>query len=162
MKVPAVPWQVGLALLFAAGVGVYVLKRGGIAQAASGAGAAIVNAAGNAASGAVGAIGAGVGLPTPDQTTTDPRVARWLIDNAGYWQASFWCGLPALVAGARMEPGTGQPPAAGSDIAKAFPNFAAYDESTRLLNRYPAPAANAPTDVTDWNAANSGVFGWGG
>lgn len=142
MTAPAVPWQVGLAVVFAAGVGLYVWKRGGIAQAASGAGAAIVNAAGNAASGAVGAIGAGVGLPTPDETTTDPRVARWIINNAGYWKASQWAGLPALYAATALPVGSGRPPPGGTAAARAFEGYASYDETDRLMRRYPAPVAD--------------------
>ena len=141
MSAPAVPWQIGLALLFAGGVGLYVLKRGGLASAASGAGAAVVSAAGNAASGAGGAIGAGVGLPTPQETTTDPRTARWLIDNVGYWQASQWSGLPALYAATGLAVGSGRAPAQGTALAQTFPQYATYDETDRLLARYPAPPA---------------------
>ena len=158
MQAPRVPFSVGLAAVFALGVAFYVWKKGGIGGAASAAGAGVVDAgvafvggaataAGTAASGAVGAIGATVGLPTPMQTTTDPRVARWIIDNAGYWQASLWSGVPALWAASSLPAGSGTAPPPGSPIADAFPNAATYDETARLLDRYPAPApaSNAPT-----------------
>ena len=121
------------------GVGFYVWSRGGLSNAAKGAGAAVVNAAGAAVNGAVGAVSEAVGLPTPDDTTTDPRVARWIIDNAGAWQASKWAGVPALVAAAQLPAGSGKPPAPGTRLAAAFPNFADYDETDRLTRRYPAP-----------------------
>ena len=119
IKAEQVPWVVGAVAL--AAVGLYVWKRGGVTQAAAGAGAAVVNAAGGAASGAVGAVGAAVGLPTPDDTTTDPGVARWLIDRAGYFEASKWAGAVALARAAMMDKGSGTPPPAGSPIARAFP-----------------------------------------
>jgi hypothetical protein len=134
---PRIPFSVVVAAVAAVGIALYVWKKGGLGQAAKSAGAAVVNAAGQAVSGGVGAVSQAVGLPTPDETTTDPRVARWLIDQVGYWEASKWSGLPALVSGARMAPGSGQPPPNGSPLAKAFANYASYDETNRLLNRYP-------------------------
>ncbi len=101
-------------------LGLYVWKKGGVTAAASSAGAAVVNATGAAASGAVGAVGASVGLPTPTETVTDPAVARWIIDHAGYWEASKWCGVPALVQGAAMDAGTGVPPPAASAAGRRF------------------------------------------
>jgi hypothetical protein len=130
-------------------VGFYVWRKGGIAGAAAGAGAAAVEAVGGAASGAVGAIGAAVGLPTPAQTTTDPRVARWIIDSYGYMTASQWSGLPALVSAMGLASGSGTPPPAGSALAAALPVLpvATYDETDRLLNRYPAPDPSADQDL---------------
>jgi hypothetical protein len=134
-------------------VAFYVVKRGGLVGAAQGAGAAVVNAAGAAASGAVGAIGSSVGLPTPDETTTDPAVARWLIDNAGQMAASKWASAGAYLRAQLMSAGSGTAPAPGSTIAKAFPS-ASYDEGDRLLKRYPAPDVPAPVldinDPTSW------------
>jgi hypothetical protein len=134
-------------------IGLYVAKRGGLVEAAKGAGAAVVDAAGAAASGAVGAIGASAGLPTPDETTTDPAVARWLIDNAGQLAASKWASAGAYLRAQLMAAGSGTAPAPGSTIAKAFPS-ASYDESDRLLKRYPAPDVPAPVldinDPTSW------------
>lgn len=111
-----------LAALGAAGL--YVWRMGGIAPAAAAAGAAAVNAAGAAASGAVGAVGAAAGLPTPDETTTDPAVARWLIDGYGYFEASKWSGALALARAAFMDEGSGTPPPAGSALAIAHPGQA--------------------------------------
>lgn len=124
-------------------VAVYVWRKGGVANAATAAGAAAVNAAGGAASGAIGAIGAGVGLPTPDETTTDPRVARWIMDWYGHFEASRWSGMPAFIVALGMAPYSGAPPAAGSALAARFPGLpqASYDETERLLRRYPADEA---------------------
>lgn len=121
VSVPDVPPTIAIALVVAAGVAFYVWKKGGVSQAASAAGAAVVNAAGSAASGAVGAVGAAVGLPTPDETTQDPAVARWLIDRAGYFEASKWSGAPALLSAAFMPAGSGTPPPLGSKVYAAFP-----------------------------------------
>ncbi|MCV2361658.1 hypothetical protein LNV08_22055 [Paucibacter sp. TC2R-5] len=138
-----------LVILGAAGAaGLYIWQRGGIAQAAAGAGAAmggaVVDAAGGAVTGVVTGASQAVGIPTPAQTTTDAAVARWIIDNAGYWEASKWCGLPALLKGAAMDAGTGSPPpaqsAAGREFLNRAPPQASYDETDRLAKRYPSPS----------------------
>jgi len=103
-----------------AGLAFYAWRKGGIAPAAQALGAGVVNTAGNVASGAVGAVGAAVGLPTPSETTTDPAVARWIIDNHGYMTASKWSGAPALLKASFMSEGSGTPPAPGSAAAKAL------------------------------------------
>jgi hypothetical protein len=108
---------IGLGL---AGLGLWVLSKGGLAGAAKAAGGAVVKAAGAAATGGVDATSVAVGIPTTEETTTDPAVARWLIDQVGYWEASFWCGVPALTKGALMDAGTGTPPPPGSAIARHF------------------------------------------
>jgi hypothetical protein len=118
---PRIPLSAALIVALGAVAAFYVWRKGSIGAAASSAGAAVVNAAGGVASGAVGAIGASVGLPTPDQTTTDPAVARWLIDRAGYFTASQWAGVPALLSAWSMPAGSGTPPPPGSAIAAAFP-----------------------------------------
>lgn len=110
----------------AGGVGVLLLalliwKKGGIAGAAKSIGAGAVDAAGGVVSGGVGAIGATVGLPTPDETTTDPAVVRWIIDTHGYLTASKWAGAVALAKAAFMDAGSGTPPPAGSTLARALP-----------------------------------------
>ena len=84
-------------------------------------GKAAVGAAGAVVTGTVDAASTAVGIPTTEQTTTDPAVARWLIDNYGYLDASKWCGVPALFNGALMAAGTGTPPPAGSAVAAAHP-----------------------------------------
>lgn len=121
MEAPRVPLVAVLILAGGALAALYVLRKGSVSAAASGAAAAAVNAAGGAARGAVGAVGAGIGLPTPDETTTDPLVARWLIDNHGYLAASQWSGAPALWEAMFMAAGSGLPPPRSSAIANAFP-----------------------------------------
>lgn len=121
MKAPAVPLSVALVALGAGAVLFYVWKKGGVSQAASAAGSAVVSAGVGAATGVVGGLGEVAGLPLPSDTTTDPRVARWLIDREGYFTASQWVGLPALWAAASLPAGSGTAPPAGSAIARAFP-----------------------------------------
>lgn len=116
-----------LAGLVAAGaVAFYVVKKGGLGAAASAAGAAAVGAAVDLTSGAVGEIGATVGLPRPSETTTDAGVARWIIDHplGGYLDASMWASAGALASGLAMDSGSGRPPPAGSDLAARFPGQA--------------------------------------
>jgi hypothetical protein len=102
---------------------VYVWRKGGVAQAATAVGAGLVNAAGGVASGAVGAVGASVGLPTPDQTTTDPKVARYVIDQAGYLEASKWASATALFSAMTMPANSGTPPPAGTALAARMATF---------------------------------------
>lgn len=160
MRAPAVPATVILAALAAGGLAFYVWRKGGVSQAAQALGAGAVRAVDGAASGVVGAVGEVAGLPTPSQTTTDPYVARWLIDRAGYFQASLWASAPALLRAATMPAGSGRPPSAGSLLAAQFPVLpvAEYDEVDRLLRRYPAP-------VTEQDAWRLPVWGdtstWG-
>ncbi len=66
-----------------------------------------------------------VGIPTTEQTITDSAQARWAIDAVGYWEASFWCGMPALAKGAWMDAGTGTPPPANSPFMQAHPGASA-------------------------------------
>ena len=127
MNAPSLGEAEGTTLLVAGGLALlavlYVMKKG-VGPVAAQAGAAVVNAAGSAVSGGVGAVSTAVGIPTPDQTTTDASVARWLIDNYGYLEASKWCGAGALFSGAMMAAGTGAPPPAGSAVAMAHPAVA--------------------------------------
>lgn len=160
MDMPRVPPSVVLVTVAGLAVAWYVWKKGGVAAAASSAGAAVVDAAGGVASGAVGAVSAGVGLPTPSDTTTDARVARWLIDNVGWWQASLWSGVPALLAAGSLPAGSGVAPPAGSKIAAAFPwltNAADYDETDRLNARYPAPPKTILPVVDVWKPDTWGL-----
>lgn len=138
---------VAVAAVAVAGVGLavwWVSRRGGVGEAASAIGAGAVNAAVDAAgglvSGGVGAIGQTVGLPTPAQTTTDAAVARWIIDQHGYFEASKWASAPALARAVFMDSGSGTPPPAGSAAAVGLPLRASYDETERLRRRYPAPS----------------------
>lgn len=157
----------------AAGVGLaalYIVRKGGVQQAAQAVGAGAVEAVGGAASGAVGAIGASVGLPTPSQTTTDAAVARWLIDNAGHMEASKWSGAVAYGRALFMDAGSGTPPPAGSDLARQFAHLLGPrptdtgDETARLLNRYPAPyvAPWSPDGILNGGGGFSDVLNGGG
>lgn len=127
----------GAAILAAVVVLAWIGRRG-VAGAASDAGAAVVNAAGGAVSGAVGAVSSGVGIPTPAQTTTDARVARWIIDQHGYMTASMWSGAPALFAAMGMAPGTGTPPpassAAGMALGVALPTTGDFSRMDRAAS----------------------------
>lgn len=147
-----------LALSAAAGLGLvslYVWRSGGVAKAAESIGSGAVDAVGGVASGAVGAIGSAVGLPTPAQTTTDAEVARWIIDNVSTFEASKWAGAPAFLKALVMPAGSGKPPdpvsPAGQALLGRVGPVASYDETERLLSRYPAPAV-APTgdDGINW------------
>ncbi|MBP6899527.1 MAG: hypothetical protein KBC73_05530 [Burkholderiaceae bacterium] len=120
MSATKLPVGMLLGLAAAAAVGLYVWRKGGVQQAAAGAGAAVVEAAGGAASGAVGAVGAAVGLPTPSDTTTDAAVARWIIDNRGYFEASKWAGVPALVKAMTLDSSEGRAPDPASAAGKAL------------------------------------------
>ncbi|MDN3923319.1 hypothetical protein [Roseateles violae] len=137
----------------AAGLALYVVKKGGVSQAASAIGAGAVNAAGGAVSGAVGAVGASVGLPTPSETTTDPAVSRWLIDNAGHMEASKWSGALAYGRALFLPAGSGTPPPAGSDVARQFGGLLGArsndtgDETARLLARYPGATTREPSSI---------------
>lgn len=133
----------GVALLGV--IGLYVWKKGGVANAATAAGqaagAAVVNVAGGVTSGAVGAVGSAVGLPTPSQTTTDASVARWLIDNAGHFEASKWSGAVAYAQALFMAPGSGTPPPENSPAGQQFKHLTysrtdTGDETARLMARY--------------------------
>lgn len=155
MQAPRIPTSAVLILAAGAALAFYVWRKGGVAHAAASIGAAAVDAVGGAASGAVGAIGASVGIPTPDETTTDARVARWLIDREGWFVASLWSGAPALFAAGSLPAGSGTPPPAGSAIAAAFPprqlstgDFTrtdhGYDEPAPLGSPLPGFSANDP------------------
>lgn len=109
----------------------YVIRKGGLANAAGAAGAAIggaaVRAAGGVATGVVDAASAAAGIPGPSETTTDPRVVRWIIDNYGYLVASKWAGVPALLSALSMSAGTGTAPAPGAAAYSAMPKARVID-----------------------------------
>lgn len=106
----------GLALL------AYIVLQGGVGSAAKAAGAAVVDAATGATVGVVGAIGEAVGLPLPEDLTTDPMVARWIIDSpdGGYGLASVWSSAGAFAQSLALPRGSGQPPPEGTKIAMRF------------------------------------------
>lgn len=121
MKAPDVPLSVALVALGAGAVLFYVWRKGGVSQAATAVGSAAVQAATGAATGVVGGLGEVAGLPLPSDTTTDPRIARWLIDREGWLTASQWSGLPALWAAMSLPAGSGVAPAPGTKLYAAFP-----------------------------------------
>lgn len=145
---------VGAAVLGLGVAALYVWKKGGAANAAAAvgqaAGSAAVAVVGGVATGTVNAVSNAVSLPTTDQTTTDPKVARWIIDNAGHFEATKWAGVPALAKALFMAPGSGYPPPAGSAAGKRFASLIAAttgpdtgDETARLLVRYPTGSSGA-------------------
>ena len=146
------PWVI-IGGAAAVAVALFVWRKGGVQQAAEAVGAAAVDTAGAVTVGAVGAVGAVVGLPTPSDTTRDERVARWLIDNVGHMAASQWSSAGAYLAAIWMPEGTGTPPPPDSPAGR---EFAAYveaakwqeytdDENERLAARYPAAPTPAPS-----------------
>jgi len=142
----SVPATAIVVLVAGVAAALYVWKKGGVAQAASSIGAAAVNVAG--AAGAVGAIGSSVGLPTPDQTTTDPKVARYLVDRAGWLFASKWSSAGALFTAASMNVGSGTPPPAGGPIAAALPALTTGDFTRTDHDTSPADPAAAFAQAT--------------
>lgn len=68
-----------------------------------------------------------VGIPGPSDTTTDPQVARWIVDNYGYITASKWAGVPALFSALALPQGSGTPPAPGTPAYAAMPKARIID-----------------------------------
>lgn len=112
-----------LAALYVARIGVREAAEG-VAGAAvdvvAGVAAGVADAAQDTVVEGVTTASEAVGLPTPAQTTTDPRVARWIIDNIGHYQASLWSSAWALVQAEFSAAGTGTPPPAGTAAAQRF------------------------------------------
>jgi len=149
------PYALAAAGVAFALVGLYVWRKGGIAPAAAAAGQAIgggaVSAVGGVANGVTTGIANGIGgifgLPSTDETTGDPKVARWIIDNAGQLSASAWSSAWAYLRAQTMPAGSGTPPALNTPAGQHFKyligaaNWTQYtnDETARLLARYPAP-----------------------
>lgn len=125
-----------LVMLGAIGLVAWVIHSGGIqaffqsltqavGTAATNAGGAVINAAGQAAAGVfTGATNLLPG-PTSDQTTDDPYVARWIIDNpaGGQIAASQWSTPSAYLNAQTIATGQGVPPPAFSAIAQTFPAY---------------------------------------
>jgi hypothetical protein len=123
MKLPAVSVNAtGVLAIAGALVVLYIIVRGPKAAAKDAAKGA-VGLAGAVVTGTVDGVSEAIGIPTTDDTTTDPRVARYIIDHpdGGYWAASAWAGVPALVQGAAMPAWSGSPPPAGTKLARRFP-----------------------------------------
>lgn len=86
---------------------------------------AAANAAGGIVTGAVTGISQQFGLPTPSDTTDDPYVVRWLIDDprGGEWEASKWASAAAFARAQFLPSGSGRPPPQGTKLAMAFPPY---------------------------------------
>lgn len=101
-------------------IAMWVLKRGGVQNAAEVLTSGAIRVADSAAAGVVGGVGSTVGLPTPAQTVTDPKQARYMIDVAGYFFASRWASAYALARGALLPAWSGTPPPTGSPAHTAL------------------------------------------
>jgi hypothetical protein len=114
-----------LAIIGGVAAVIYLIWKNGVAGAAqkltSAAGDAIIGAG----SGVVSSIGKGVGLPGYEDITTDPRVARWIVDSprGGYLQASLYSTPVALASAIGMPVGSGIAPPQGTKIAEMFPQY---------------------------------------
>lgn len=84
-----------------------------IAGAAADAVGAVAGGVNNVATGIVGGIGSTVGLPTPDQTISDPAVVRHILDTQGWFEASKQGTAMAFFEALGMSPGSGHPGGAG-------------------------------------------------
>lgn len=104
-------------------IALYIMAKGGIKGAAAAAAGAVVDAG----VAVVDETGQVVGLPALKDITTDPAVARWIIDNpqGGSFEASIWSSATALAKGQWMTKWSGKPPPAGSKIAQVFPPYTA-------------------------------------
>jgi hypothetical protein len=115
-----------LVLLGLVGLGIWIFSRGGFASAAADAGAAAVDAVVNTASGVTTGVVTGiskqVGLPTPAQTTDDPYIARWIMDqpSGGKLAASKWATSSAFLNALTIDAGTGVTPPVGSPLWLMF------------------------------------------
>lgn len=111
-----------LILLGLLGVGIWIFAKGGLANAAAaigeGAVGAITNAASGVTTGVVTGVSKTVGLPTPSETTDDPYIARWIIDqpNGGKFEASKYATSSAFINALTIPEGQGAPPAVGSPL----------------------------------------------
>lgn len=130
-NVPGAAVAAVLGVMAVGALGLWVWSKGGVKGAAKAAGGAAVDAAGGAVTGVVDGVSGAVGLPSTDDTTTDAAVARWIIDQHGYFTASKWAGVPALVKAATMAAGSGVPPKPGTAAYAALVKPAAsYGGST--------------------------------
>ncbi len=118
----------------------WIKSRGGVEGAAQAVGEAAVDAAAGVATGAVSGASKVVGLPTPSETVTDARQARWIIDNVGTLQASKWASAPALLRAIALPAGSGVRPGTNTAAGRAFAYVITVtdtgDEIERLKKRY--------------------------
>ncbi len=110
-----------VALYGAVAFGIWVLVRG-LGTAAQDLSSGAVDVVTGAASGFVGAVGEAVGLPAPWDTTTNPRVARWIIDSpyGGELLASAWSSAGAFFQAQFLNESDGIAPTPGTKIAARF------------------------------------------
>jgi hypothetical protein len=122
--VAAVTAIVGAGLL-----GWWVYRKGwkGVGRAAAAVPGAVVT-------GGLDIASAALGIPGPSETSTDPRVARWIVDNYGWFMASKWVGVPALVSAGSLQAGTGTPPPAGSPAYEALPKARVISDQGLPIN----------------------------
>jgi hypothetical protein len=82
-----------------------------------------VAAGGEVVKGVVDEGGQAVGLPALENMTTDPYVARYIMDhpNGGQLDASIWASLPAFAQAQFLPQYSGHMPPLGSVIYNKFP-----------------------------------------
>lgn len=68
----------------------------------------------------VGVVGGVVGLPTPEQTISDPAQVRYIIDRDGWFTASKWATAGALWSAMSVPVGAGVMPPVDSPAAIAL------------------------------------------
>lgn len=108
-----------------------------VAGAAADAVGAVAGGVNTVATGIVGGIGAAVGLPTPDQTISDPAVVRYILDTQGWFEASKQGTAMAFFEALGMAPGSGR---AGSGTTT----------SPRTTNPSGASWSELANDSIDW------------
>lgn len=83
----------------------------------------VVAASGEVVTGVVDESGQIIGLPALSDLTTDPYVARYIMDhpNGGQFAASVWSSLPALARAEFLPTYSGHMPDPGSLIYRKFP-----------------------------------------
>ena len=60
------------------------------------------------------------GMPAPEAVSDDPRLARYLIDQVGTFEASKWCTLGAMARAVFLDSSEGRAPAPGSEVYRAL------------------------------------------
>lgn len=100
----------------------YIITRGP-AKFAGDVARGVVAAGGEVVTGAVDETGQVIGLPALADMTTDPYVARYIMDhpNGGQIAASVWASLPALAKAEFLPTYSGHMPDPGTAIYRKFP-----------------------------------------
>lgn len=111
-----------LLLLVGAGIVAYVIIRGP-SKIAQDAGRGAVKVVDGAVTGVVDEVGKIVGLPSPADVTSDPFVARYMIDHprGGYLRASAYATPLAMARALALDEFSGRMPPEGSRIKAEFP-----------------------------------------